>query len=118
LRLFTAETGKKPAAAHLRSAVTGRQLAHHPICSDPQATSGWRCDDPVGTTFEGISRLPHLGLDLTTTSTTSALKPNRVAMVGLGDNLNPTLTNRPSDQLPLGSWLFIPKRPVLLRRCS
>ena len=24
--------------------------------------------------------------------------------------LNPTLTGRPSDQLPLGSWLFIPKR--------
>jgi excisionase family DNA binding protein len=25
-------------------------------------------------------------------------------------NLNPTITARPSDQLPLGSWLFIPKR--------
>jgi hypothetical protein len=24
--------------------------------------------------------------------------------------LSPTITNRPSDQLPLGSWLFIPKR--------
>jgi len=39
-------------------AVTGLQLAHHPICVDPQATSGWRCDDPVVTTFEGITRLP------------------------------------------------------------
>ena len=25
-------------------AVTGLQLAHHPVCADPQATSGWRCD--------------------------------------------------------------------------
>ena len=24
--------------------------------------------------------------------------------------LNPTITDRPSDQLPLGSWLFLPKR--------
>ncbi len=24
--------------------------------------------------------------------------------------LSPTISNRPSDQLPLGSWLFIPKR--------
>jgi hypothetical protein len=39
-------------------AVTGLQLAHHPVCSDPQATSGWRCDDPVVTTYEGITRLP------------------------------------------------------------
>ena len=39
-------------------AVIGMQLAHHPICADPQATSGWRCDDPVVTTFEGIHRLP------------------------------------------------------------
>jgi hypothetical protein len=57
----------------------------------------------------------------------AALKPNRVVVVGTGDSLNvlaerhgstvttlrglnPTTTNRPSDQLPLGSWLFIPKR--------
>ncbi len=39
-------------------AVTGLQLAHHPVCADPQATSGWRCDAPVVTTFEGIHRLP------------------------------------------------------------
>ncbi|MCP9861134.1 DUF4055 domain-containing protein [Cyanobium sp. Cruz-8D1] len=39
-------------------AVTGLQLAHHPVCADLQATSGWRCDDPVVTTFEGIHRLP------------------------------------------------------------
>ena len=39
-------------------AVTGLQLAHHPVCADPQATSGWRCDDPVVTIFEGIHRLP------------------------------------------------------------
>jgi hypothetical protein len=39
-------------------AVTGLQLAHHPVCADPQATSGWRCDEPVVTTFEGITRLP------------------------------------------------------------
>ncbi len=38
--------------------VTGLQLAHHPVCPDPQSTSGWRCDEPVGTTFEGIRRLP------------------------------------------------------------
>ncbi len=38
--------------------VTGLQLAHHPVCADPQATSGWRCDDPVVTTFDGIHRLP------------------------------------------------------------
>ena len=25
-------------------------------------------------------------------------------------SLNPTITARPSEQLPLGSWLFIPKR--------
>ena len=25
-------------------------------------------------------------------------------------SLNPTITARPSDQLPLGSWLFLPKR--------
>jgi excisionase family DNA binding protein len=25
-------------------------------------------------------------------------------------SLNPTITNRPSDQLPLGNWLFIPRR--------
>ena len=57
----------------------------------------------------------------------AALKPNRVVVVGNGDSLNvlaerhgttvttlrglnPTITARPSDQLPLGSWLFIPKR--------
>ena len=57
----------------------------------------------------------------------AALKPNRVVVVGPGDSLNvlaerhgttvttlrslnPTITARPSDQLPLGSWLFIPKR--------
>ncbi len=39
-------------------AVTGLQLAHHPVCADPQATSGWRCDEPVVTTFDGIHRLP------------------------------------------------------------
>ena len=39
-------------------AVTGLQLAHHPLCADPQATSGWRCDEPVATTYEGITRLP------------------------------------------------------------
>ncbi len=39
-------------------AVTGLQLAHHPVCADPQATSGWRCDEPVATTYEGIHRLP------------------------------------------------------------
>ena len=38
--------------------ITGLQLAHHPVCPDPQATSGWRCDEPVVTTFEGITRLP------------------------------------------------------------
>jgi excisionase family DNA binding protein len=57
----------------------------------------------------------------------AALKPNRVAVVGTGDSLNvlaerhgttvttlrglnPTITARPSEQLPLGSWLFLPKR--------
>jgi excisionase family DNA binding protein len=57
----------------------------------------------------------------------ASLKPNRVVVVGTGDSLNllaerhlttvttlrglnPTITNRPSDQLPLGSWLFISKR--------
>ena len=39
-------------------AITGLQLAHHPVCADPQATSGWRCDEPVATTYEGIHRLP------------------------------------------------------------
>jgi excisionase family DNA binding protein len=56
----------------------------------------------------------------------AALKPNRVVVVGTGDSLNllaerhlttvttlrglnPTLTGRPSDPLPVGSWLFIPK---------
>jgi len=57
----------------------------------------------------------------------AALKPNRVVVVGTGDSLNvlaerhgttvttlrglnPSINNRPSDPLPLGSWLFIPKR--------
>jgi len=57
----------------------------------------------------------------------AALKPNRVVVVGTGDSLNvlaerhgttvttlrglnPSITARPSDQLPLGSWLFLPKR--------
>ena len=57
----------------------------------------------------------------------AALKPNRVAVVGTGDSLNvlaehhgttvttlrglnPSITARPSHQLPLGSWLFLPKR--------
>jgi Domain of unknown function (DUF4055) len=39
-------------------ALTGLQLAHHPVCADPQATSGWHCDEPVVTSFEGITRLP------------------------------------------------------------
>ena len=39
-------------------AITGLLLAQHPDCADPQATSGWRCDEPVVTTFDGISRLP------------------------------------------------------------
>ena len=38
--------------------VTGLQLAHHPVCADPQASSGWRCEEPVATTYEGIQRLP------------------------------------------------------------
>jgi hypothetical protein len=38
--------------------ITGLQLAHHPVCADPQASSGWRCDEPVATTFDGINRLP------------------------------------------------------------
>ena len=57
----------------------------------------------------------------------AALKPNLVVVVGFGDSLNilaerhlttvttlralnPTLTGRPSDPLPEGSWLFIPRR--------
>ncbi len=57
----------------------------------------------------------------------AALKPNRVVVVTSGESLNvlaerhlttvttlrglnPTLTGRPSDPLPVGSWLFIPKR--------
>ncbi len=38
--------------------ITGLQLAHHPVCADPQASSGLTCDEPVATTYEGISRLP------------------------------------------------------------
>lgn len=30
--------------------VTGLQLAHDPVCADPQTTSGWRNDEPVATT--------------------------------------------------------------------
>ena len=57
----------------------------------------------------------------------AALKPNRVAVVGTGDSLNvlaerhgtsvptlqslnPTITIRPSEPLPPGSWLFLPRR--------
>lgn len=57
----------------------------------------------------------------------AALKPNRVAVVDPGDSLdglaerhgstvttlhslNPTITARPSEQLPPGSWLFLPRR--------
>ena len=57
----------------------------------------------------------------------ASLKPNRVVVVGTGDSLNvlaerhgtsvtnlrslnPTITAHPTDPLPLGSWLFIPKR--------
>ena len=57
----------------------------------------------------------------------AALKPNRVVVVASGDSLNmlaerhlttvttlrglnPTLTGKPSDPLPVGSWLLIPKR--------
>ncbi|MCX5967432.1 MAG: helix-turn-helix domain-containing protein [Cyanobacteria bacterium] len=57
----------------------------------------------------------------------AALKPNRIVVVASGESLNllaerhlttvttlrglnPTLTGRPSDPLPVGSWLFIPKR--------
>ena len=57
----------------------------------------------------------------------AALKPNLVVVVGTGDSLNvlaerhlttvttlrslnPTLNGRPSDPLPVGSWLFIPRR--------
>ncbi len=39
-------------------AVTGMQVAHHPVCIDPQASSGWRCEEPVASTFEGVHRLP------------------------------------------------------------
>ena len=57
----------------------------------------------------------------------AALKPNRVVVVASGESLNllaerhlttvttlrglnPTLTGKPSDPLPVGNWLFIPKR--------
>jgi hypothetical protein len=56
-----------------------------------------------------------------------SLKPHRVVVIAPGDSLvvlaqrhltsvavlqglNPTITARPADPLPLGSWLFIPKR--------
>jgi hypothetical protein len=51
LQLLTGDTTKG-------GTITGLQLAHHPVCADPQATSGWRCDEPVATTYEGIHRLP------------------------------------------------------------
>jgi len=38
--------------------VSGMQLAYHPVCIDPQASRGWRFEDPVARTFEGIQRLP------------------------------------------------------------
>jgi hypothetical protein len=57
LQLLT--TGDTTKGGTARSgAVTGLQMAHHPVCTDPQATSGWRCDEPVATTYEGIHRLP------------------------------------------------------------
>jgi hypothetical protein len=31
---------------------------HHPVCADPQATTGWRCHERVVTTYEGVHRLP------------------------------------------------------------
>lgn len=39
-------------------AVSGLQLGHHRVCVDPQAASGWRCNEPVFTSYEGISWLP------------------------------------------------------------
>ncbi|MFN5696879.1 MAG: hypothetical protein ACK486_07585, partial [Cyanobacteriota bacterium] len=45
LQLLTGDTTKG-------GTITGLQLAHHPVCADPQATSGWRCDEPVATTYE------------------------------------------------------------------
>lgn len=39
-------------------AITELQLAHHPVCADPQASSGLRCDEPEVTTYEGLSQLP------------------------------------------------------------
>jgi hypothetical protein len=39
-------------------AFTGLQLAQHPVCADPLASSGLHCEEPVVTTFEGIHRLP------------------------------------------------------------
>ena len=63
----------------------------------------------------------------------AALKPNRVVVVGSDEtltklaeryattvatlrNLNPNLTQRPSDWLPVGSWLFIPRRRAAANR--
>jgi excisionase family DNA binding protein len=57
----------------------------------------------------------------------AALKPNRIVVIAAGDtlnllaerhgttvttlrHLNPSITARPSDPLPLGDWLFIPRR--------
>ena len=39
-------------------AITGLQLAHHPVIADPQAPSGWRAEAAEATAFEGITRLP------------------------------------------------------------
>ncbi len=62
----------------------------------------------------------------------AALKPNQVVLVAPGESLNvlaerhlttvttlrslnPTITARRSDALPLGSWLFIPKRRATVK---
>jgi hypothetical protein len=52
LQLLTTDDATK------RGTVIGLQLVHHPVCAGTQATSGWRCDEPVVTTYEDISRLP------------------------------------------------------------
>jgi hypothetical protein len=54
--LTTGDTTKGETARG--GAVTGLQLAHHPVCADPQAPTGWRCDAPVVITYKGIHRLP------------------------------------------------------------
>jgi len=58
LQLLTTGDTTKGGTTRGGEAITGLQLAHHPICADPQASSGWRCDEPVVTTYEGIQRLP------------------------------------------------------------